>query len=402
MLNIKSSILFLLVIFILSLQNQVAIAQKVDSIDDYIITTDSLQSSVLNEFFSSKIAASQFVMVGEQHGLREVGEITSLIYNIAQPFGYEYLCIETDAVAAQQIEKNANGKEPSQLAKENHDTFPFAIPFYGNYDDYQLFSVVIQNNGSIWGIDQTFMAQFRLNFDYLERTTSNKLFKKEMTKLKTQAIASFEKAIAERDFKAPFIFQYSDELHKELIGLVDTDFEKEILNQLKLTKEIYMLNFTKQSYLSNLKRAQLMKQNFLKYYKTESESQKLPKVIFKMGANHVSKGLNSTNVYDVSNLVSELAIVNGMESTHILVTGIDGESTIGNPFVPVPTKAFDNTEDFPEEVALRIKDLDKKYFILDVSYLRINAKSYSKELQDWMFKYDLVVLIKDCTPIRNF
>ena len=159
---------------------------------------------------------------------------------------------------------------------------------------------------------------------------------------------------------APFIFQYSEELHNKLIGLAKEDSEKEILYQLKRTKEIYMLNFAKESYLSNLKRAQLMKQNFLKYYNAAADSNKYPKVVFKLGSNHVSKGLNSTNVYDISNLVSELSVVNGMESTHIMVTGIDGESAIGNPFVPVPTKVFDNTEDFPEEVQRSIQVLDKK------------------------------------------
>ncbi|MGB0887434.1 MAG: hypothetical protein ACPGSL_04875 [Vicingaceae bacterium] len=400
--KIRSLNLLLFVIIIISFNNQNIFAQKVKTLSNYVITSDSLNSSVFREFIGSKIASSQFIMVGEQHGLREVGEITSLIYNIAQPFGYKHLCIETDAVAAKQIEKNASGKKPAQLAKENYKSFPHAIPFYNNYDDYQLFSQVIKSQGDVWGIDQTFMAQFRLNFDYIENTTSNELLKEEVIKLKAIAIASFEKAIEEKDFMAPFIFQYSDELHNELMGLTKNDFEKEILNQLKITKEIYMLNFAKQSYLSNLKRAQLMKQNFLKYYKSETESEKHPKVVFKMGANHVSRGLNGTNVYDISNLVSELAIINGMESTHILVTGINGESTIGNPFAPVPTNSFDNTEDFPEEVQQSIEELNKKYFILDLSQLRPNTKSYSSKMQEWMFKYDIVVLIKDANYSRPF
>ena len=142
--------------------------------------------------------------------------------------------------------------------------------------------------------------------------------------------------------------------------------------------------------------------NILKYYRAAAKSNKYPKVVFKLGANHVSKGLNSTNVYDISSLVSELSVMNGMESIHILVTGIDGESAVGNPFVPVPTKAFDNTEDFPEEVQRSIQELDKKYLVLDLTPLRMNANSYSSKLQDWMFKYDLVLLIKGASPTRSF
>jgi len=379
-----------------------AFTQKTNSLDEYVITTNSLGDSSLTEFIRSIIAPGQFVMVGEQHGLKEIGEITSLIYRIAQPLGYNYLCIETDAVAAYQIEQSAKGKNPTQLAKEQDETFPFSIPFYTNYDDYDLFSQVIQSQGSIWGIDQTFMTQFRLNFDHLERTTSNREFKEELKKLKVSANAAFEKAMEEKDFMAPFIFQYSDEIHSKLMGLARVEDEKEVLRQLKKTKEIYLLNFAKQSYLSSSKRARLMKQNFLNYYNAAIKTDKHPKVIFKLGANHVMKGLNKSNVYDIANFVAELALLNGMNSTHVLVQGINGESAVGNPFSPVPTEAFDHTHDFPVEIQQSLEELNQKYFILNLSQLRPGAKSYSSELQEWMFRYDFVILIKDATATRSF
>jgi len=399
--KIRSLISLLHVVIALCLTNQ-ASAQKPKPLENYIITTDSLGSSEMTEFFSSKIATSQFVMVGEQHGLKEVGEITSLFYNMGQPLGYKYLCIETDAVAASQIEQNAKENNPAELAKENYESFPFAIPFYNNYDDYELFSTVTRSGGNIWGIDQTFMAQFRLNFDYLERTTSNQEFKNELNKLKVSANAAFEKAIAEKDFTAPFIFRYSDKMHNKLMGLAQSGTEKEVLMQLKKTKEIYMLNFAKESYLSNSKRALLMKQNFLKYYDEAIKIEEHPKVVFKLGANHIMKGLNNSNVYDISNLVAELAMMNSMNSTHVFVQGINGESAVGNPFSPTPTKAFDQTRDFPLEIQQSLEELTKKYFVLDLSQLRPGAKSYSSELQEWMFQYDLVILIKDAHSTRPF
>ena len=99
--NILKHLLF--VVIIVSLNTLKVFAQEGKLLDSYMITSDSLNSSVLTEFLSPKIASSQFIMIGEQHGLKEVGDFTNLIYNIAQPFGYNHLCIETDAVAAKQI-----------------------------------------------------------------------------------------------------------------------------------------------------------------------------------------------------------------------------------------------------------------------------------------------------------
>lgn len=393
------TLLFAIIYILISQQ---AYAQEVKTKNSFGIVTDSLNNHELKEFISSKIASSQFLMIGEQHGIKEVGEITSWIYTLAQAYGFKHLCIETDAIAAMQITNFARGENPVELAKESSDEFPFAIPFYNNYDDYALFSQVVETQGDVWGIDQTFMAQFRLNFDYLERTSSNKQFKNELTKLKELAHSAFEKAIAEKDFSAPFIFQYSDDLHNKLMSLAQEGSEKEVLKQLKKTKEIYLYNFSNKSYLSNSNRAKLMKQNFLNYYQKAAKTEEYPKVVFKLGANHVSKGLNSTQVYDIANLISELAIINGLKSTHLLVSGIKGENAIGNPFAPVPTAAFDNTQDFPEEIQDCIKDLDHKYFILDLAPLRMEAKSYSSKLQDWMFKYDLVVLINEAIPTQSF
>lgn len=402
MAKLKLSKFLLLQIAITSLTTTTIIAQEETSLDKYIITTDSFENPSLKELLSSKVASSQFVMIGEQHGIKEVGDFTKFTYQLAQPSGYKHLCIETDAVAAEQIKKNARSKKPIETAKENYKAFPLSIPFYNNIDDYHLFNYVIQNQGEIWGIDQTFMAQFRLNLDYLENTTQNERLREKVTQLKELARLSFEKTMSSRDFKSLFIFQYSDELHSELIKIAGEDFEKEILNQFKTTREIYLLNFKGQNYASNAKRSHLMKRNFLNNYNTELKTNTLPKIIFKLGDNHVMRGLNNTNIYDIANLVSEFAIVNNMKSTHIKVAGINGNNRIGNPFTPSPTKAFDNTEGFPIEIQQSIQKLDKKYFILDLSQLRNNAGTYSKELQEWMFKFDFLVLIKDCNATQSF
>lgn len=365
------------------------------------IGAETLNDSKIKEFFKSKISTSQFIMVGEQHGIQEAGILTNVLYDIAHPYGFNHLCIETDQLVAELIENYAQDTALT-LAREKQHAYPFSIPFYNNSDDYKLFKNVVDKGGQIFGIDQSFMAQFRLSFDYLVQNTTNSQFKTEVLKLLDESIISFTTAMEEKDFMKMYIFNYADEHHKRLLELTNDKKEIEILNQLKESKVIYNLNFKGKIYENNLRRSELMKHNFQRYYDEVNQKEKEPKMIFKLGANHVMRGLNYANVYDVANLASAVATMNHMSSTHIMVKGIQGQSTKGNPFSPISKSSFDNRKDLPKEVQEMVVNMTHQYLILDLSAFRYNAKSFTEEFQDWIFDYDIVVLVKNAKALDTF
>ncbi len=385
---------------LLSLLHYSILTAQVEKIDEHIFFIDSLDDQNFKDLINSKLQNSQFILLGEQHGIKEVGEITGVLYDLAQPFGYNKLCIETDEIAA--VTLSELSKFPIDSSINFNQKFPFSIPFYNNYDDVKLFKRVTDSGGDIWGIDQTFMTQFRLNFDYLIRTTSNDKFKNRIKELKVLAEKGYHKAIVEKNYMAPYIFSYDLRTHNELLNLAKKEEEKEVIKQLWNTKEIYGYNFSGRPYLNNSTRATLMKRNFMMYYNQALEKDTLPKVVFKLGANHVAKGLSKTNIYDVSNLISELAIMNNKSSLHIYAIGIDGEKSISNPFAPIPRTPFDNTETFPIEIQKQISNQEKKFLVLDLTKLRLDFNLYSDKLQDLMFKYDLMILIKNCNALESF
>ena len=373
------------------------------SIEDHVIMTNDLNDSVISNYLSEKISGSQFIFIGEEHGYKENTEITHSLFNLAQPWGYNYLAIETDSIAAKYIEEHASAKHSVELAQQLNSEYPFSIPFYNSPDDYLLFKKVISTGGGIWGIDQAFMTQFRLNFTRLIGISkNNKPLNQKLIELQREANESFIKAIETRDFRAPFIFKYSDDLHGSLIGMCDAPEQSSILNQLKKSRDIYFYNFTNRQYLNNLHRSYLMKNNFLSYYRANQTDDKQPKVIFKLGANHAGRGINSTNVYDIANLVSELAYSNGMNSIHILLRGIKGQKLIGNPFSDNPVTTYDNSSDLPDEMLQLIKESDAKYCILDLTQIRERVHMVSDSLKEILFKFDMVILINDTGAIRTF
>lgn len=391
------TILYIFTAFLITIN-----VQAQSTIKKHSFSLNDLNADEFADFFSKKIEDTQFIMLGEQHGIKEVGQLTNTLYNLSKPAGYNALCIETSPFAASVLDLQFTGtKNPEKGLRKLYEEYPYAIPFYNNKSDVRLFKNVVASNGAIWGIDQTFMAEFRLVFDYLVHLNDNKALKNAAKPLLKEATLGFEKAINEKNIMASFIFKYSNELHTKLMALTASEEEKKMLADLKLTTEIYMYNFQKQFYMNNNERAKLMKRNFLNYYDEAASAGKLPKVLFKLGANHVGKGLNTTNVFDISNMVTELAAINGSTSLHVYVMGINGTKNMGNPFAPASIAPFDNSKNFPEEIKELIKNTTGKYILIDATKLRAKANHLSLEMKSLVLKYDVLIYINDCEALEN-
>ena len=378
-------------------------AQDISSWASHSLAVDDLQSDAFRAFMTPRLEQTQFVMVGEQHFIQEVGAVTKAVYQIAQDFDYKTLCIENDALMAKQIAAMANAPNPVVAATDFYREFPISVAFYENQDDYALLSHVVKSGGELWGIDQTLMSQFRFNFSYLLANTKDAAFANRLQGLLDTATTAYETAITNNDFQACYYFRYNEQVNQELLELASTEEEREVIFQLGKTKEIYDYNFGGQYYLNNEVRGQLMKSNFMRYYRAAEKKTPLPKVVFKLGAYHTYRGLTPTRIYDISNLVTELANMNGMQSLHLKVLGISGQQRVGFPFAPEPVISFDNTDEFPQEIQDWIPTLEEgKYLILDLAPLRPHARGYSEAMQKLMFAHDVLVLARDAQAVTAF
>ncbi|AWX45015.1 hypothetical protein HME9304_02023 [Flagellimonas maritima] len=387
-------IFFLMIPLFLTAQKELHLAENSFQVDSFTERT-------FEDFVEKVIPESQFIFIGEQHGIQEAGIFTNIIFNWVNPLGFETLCIETDAILAEKLAYIASLERPLEAAKKLNDTFPYAIPFYNSKEDYSLFKNVVDRGGHIWGIDQTFMAQFRLNLDHLIQNTDNVLFKERLLPIKKLAFDSYAQSIAKKSFESMFWTTYDLATHEELMALSTNNEEKDILYHLWKTKEIYGYNAKKEYYQNNNERGKLMKANFTKYYMEALKKTELPRVVFKLGASHATRGLSMTNIYDVSNYASELAIFNHQKSLHFFVAGITGEAMTGNPFAEKPVAAFDNTKRLPKELQVLVSSFSKKYTIVHLAPLRKYAygETYSEAMKKYIFNFDVMVLVKNAEPL---
>ena len=370
---------------------------------EYSFSVDDLSDPMLTKLVSSKIEESQFILIGESHGIVEAGVATQYFYELAYPNGFNTLCVETDPLAARIMSEYYKSDNPVEAAVELDKQYTFSIPFYNNYEDFKLFDALMANKGQLWGIDQSLMSQFRLNFSYLMKHTKSKVFYDALAPQHDAAVDAFNYAVENRDFMAAYIFKYDETLHNELLELAPTDAEKQVLMDLWKSKEIYSYYFQGQYYLNNQVRGQLMKSNFMSYYRAAQQKTDLPKVIFKLGSNHAARGLTATRIYDIGNLASELAISNGKRSLNVLVVGASGFENRANPIEPEKSKqAIDYSGYLPDAMLDLAKASEDKYVVIKAEEMLPIAHQVEAGVRDFLFKFDLVILVNGARALSAF
>ena len=234
----------------------------------------------------SLFAENQFVAWGEYHNSPIVSQLTTIALEAAAKQGFKTWCIETSPFVATELMQIARTKNPADslisLSKTHPDYPTFA--FFKTKEDAQMLVSANEFKYTILGVDQEFQMAFQYCIDKIYDAQPDKTkqkykavkdsLKAEWWNPKTVLLDSFKNAVAQKDFKLA-------------------------LDDIKISKEIYQEQDASQ-------RASLMKKNFFDYY--DNSKVKNEKVFFKMGNNHLGRGMNfQTQLYDIGNAVFELS-----------------------------------------------------------------------------------------------
>lgn len=365
------------------------------------------------ELLLREAADSQFILVGEPHGIADVPEFVSALFTLIHPAGFDHIAVETGPLTAARMETFAttpNGFSDFILK------YPFGLPFYNWTEESVLLQNSVRLTGSqkdtIWGLDQEFMASsaFHLQRLYDLAPIAAKVTVKEYL---DRANGEFDRVVASRNPTMMFLASAKSEDLDKLDAAFRGSKNKEalqILKELRLSSEIYSKIFTGRGYESNRQRSLLMKSHFMAYYNA-AKQRSLPKVLFKFGANHVKRGLNFTNVYDLGNFIAELADTNGTKSLHILVIATSGTQ---NSFVPFAGSDADKTKvidpaksnSFADISTLLKLAVGNDKYIIDLRPMRPmigsgQLKNLPEGFAGLVWGYDAVVLLPNVRAAAN-
>jgi hypothetical protein len=228
---------------------------------------------------------------------------------------------------------------------------PMGIPFLSLKDDADLASDFLGKDSKgqafLWGIDQEFIGSPPFHLQQLVALAPNDSARRAASDLLAQekdaaAKAAQDKFLLSRYHEADF-----RELAAKFAGVPEAE---KIIAELEESAAIYQAWMSGHNYENNTRRARLLARNFLANYRAAADPN--PKVVFKMGVEHVSLGTTTVNTVDLGTLVSSIARLNEKSVLRIAFLPIGGQNVAfapkaGNPTAVQKYESDESKEFFP-------------------------------------------------------
>ncbi|WP_188362999.1 hypothetical protein [Flavobacterium orientale] len=268
---------------------------------------------------------SDFVLIGEDHFTNEVPFFCNAL---TSKIKFDNFICEIDPYSANIIQSKIKTLTEEQLQNYIHD-FGNTFSFYALASEFDLLSKIVKSGTNVFGTDQILMIADRLICSELKLITENKAAKIIYQRIEDQSKDYFSAFL--NDPSKP-MYMLTEEYAKnleEVSNLKVSTYEKEVIEKLKLTTKIYKEQ-------NHHLRIQLMKNQLMEQYEVWKDKKNL----FKFGANHVSKGESFLKIYDLGNLVDNIADSQYTSSLHLLIVGKSGSQ--GSPFKDFPESPIDS------------------------------------------------------------
>jgi hypothetical protein len=334
--------------------------------------------------------ASQFMMIGEQHGSGDIARFEAAVQRAMFKAGYTNAAYEIGPFSADYAERlirSGTGQLASYLRKPGNG---FAFPFLFFGEELAMAEQAIAASpdkaDAIWGLDQEFAAASPVIIDLLRP-----LAKTPAQKSGLEAFVGKAKANPQIIAAAPW---------SEFSGLeaafANNARARDLIAALKLSNEIYS-PFTGRGgfvYDANLRRETYMKVNFAqRFAAAEKRTGRAPKVFLKFGGYHAQKGVSGTNVLGLGNFLYEWGQPRGFKLTNVMVECVGGESL--NPMAnkPIPCAPY-----FAADSAFAKLTKPDRYTLVDLRPMRPLLRrmaSLDQESRTLILSFDYYLAIKD-------
>lgn len=341
----------------------------------------------------------QFVMIGEEHG---EAEIPLFVTHIAKVFKPKALISEIDPHTAERLKKiSLHPEKYSSYMQKN----PYDFAFFSWAEEMELARSMQVNKIDIWGLNEINFLSLGTFFETLAEQAKSPANKK----------IALERAKAYRKNDQPLYYDVNRfgefSAYKLKTAAIDSllfNFRnenalcKKMLNDLKMSIPV----FANTEY--DL-RVNVMKKNLINYLapQLKEEAINLPKLLFKFGANHLSRTNDAMGYFEVGSLADQLADAANKKTLHVMIFGKKG---MINMMAPVNNSLAIQPYDFMDSSLSGFKPFmdkleDQEWATYDLRPIRraINKgelKISNKSLRKFIMGYDLLVVFEKLTASK--
>ena len=278
------------------------------------------------DFMVAEGRASEFVLLGEEHGTREIPLLARDLFLALRPAGFDTLGIEISPPIAEDLDHAARGGVDGVRAFI--EASPPGPAFYFWKTEVELVAAVrgsvAPGHEALWGVDYEITGDRRL----IERLKAKAPASARTAVMALDQASSAAWANWRTSHNPGVLFTFSGD--PALVHAVraawpsrDADVDR-ILSTLEETLEINRLYGSGRGWESNERRSLLMRRNFVNHLNRAAAEGRRPKALFKMGETHLMRGVTSTGDFDVGTLIHEAAALRGGKAFSIIAGGGKG------------------------------------------------------------------------------
>ena len=274
------------------------------------------------------VQKSQFVLLGEDHGIAQVPQFAAAIAQVLKP---TIFVAEVDPYVAQAATRLAAQPGPPTAYLRR---YPEALCFLDLAEEFELVRTLRAQQVQLVGIDQVFCttsAPFYAQLAELVKNAATKTYLQRRAQAFETQNQRYEK-LGQDDY----VMLTQPQSAVDSLLLIT---KKESPAARKMAQD-YATSYAIYKTQAHQTRVNLMKQNLLQALRPYQTTTGLaaPKMLFKFGSNHLARGLSQSvkgEFYDVGNLVQNLADAAGQRSLHLYVIGKQGQQAESdNPYFP--------------------------------------------------------------------
>jgi hypothetical protein len=285
------------------------------------------------DLLAQEIAKSRFVMIGEDHGTREIPAFVTAVCGLVGPDRLSGYAVESGPLAVEALTPMLRAPDRARRVAAFAGIYPNAVAFLDIAEDNKTAAACIKasrrRDFRLIGADQEFIGSGLFLLDRILSTKLSGEARAAVSAFRAREAAAVAAARAAGDpSKLLMLAEPQGSLDQVEAALArgGNAEAKRIFAGMRKSRTIYA---TKGN-ASNTFRASLLKQNF---------AAALPEsgtVVGRFGALHAYKGFNPLQNLDLGNFVAEQAEREGATSLHIVILGARGKHAtfagIAKPF----------------------------------------------------------------------
>ncbi|HUQ20822.1 MAG TPA: hypothetical protein VM099_14490 [Gemmatimonadaceae bacterium] len=339
------------------------------------------------DFLVREARGSRFTLIGEEHGVAETARFSSALFKALRPAGYSRVAIELSPPIAFDIETAArrNGVDGILKFFSNPDTWS---PMYLR-DEARFIADVIdaapKGERVLWGLDREIFSD-RYLIARLEGKVPQRA-RGAFTRLKEESKKAQAKNAQTKNPDDLFILSQEPALVSALRSAwPDADRESDsIMRTLEESLAVETAERTGGMWPYQQRRSLWMRNNFAMRLKADQKNGLPPKVMLKFGYNHMIRGANYINVFEIGSMADEVAAMTADRAFHILVLPGPGSHQAvlgpGRSFVAIASDEFDDFQAGDQRISRVLPNANATgHEVIDLRALRSIAR---RGLESW-------------------